>query len=126
MKTRFLFFTALCAAPALAGDLRDVHFDIVPRTAEEAARIGAVSALAADFSAAEPFEAMQGGAGTVRARDNADAFSQSSANIGYEGELDFKVGNGLFRKIWVSAPASTWHRTGSGRSTMRAPARTAT
>ena len=67
-----------------------------------------------DFTQAEPFEERPAGAATVRARNNADAFSQPSANIGFEGELEFKVGNGLFRKIWVTAPASTEASDGLG------------
>jgi CxxC motif-containing protein (DUF1111 family) len=45
---------------------------------------------------------------------NRDAFSQSSANMPFERELDFKVGNGLFRKLWVSAPSSTTASDGLG------------
>ena len=54
-----------------------------------------------DFSEPEPFEQNPAGAATVRARDHADAFSQPSGNMPFERELDFKVGNGLFRKLWV-------------------------
>ena len=50
----------------------------------------------------------------------------ASANMSFERELDFKVGNGLFRKLWVTAPASTRCRTGSGRSSTRARASPAT
>jgi CxxC motif-containing protein (DUF1111 family) len=105
---------ALAAGPAAAGELRDLHLDIAPRTTDEAARIAAVTTPTTDFSKAEAFEEMQAGAATVRARLNADAFSQPSANIGYSGELDFKVGNGLFRKFWVSAPSSTMASDGLG------------
>ena len=102
------------AAAASAGVLDEPHLNIVPRTAEEAARVAAVTEPATDFSAPDRFEAKPGGAATVRARDNADAFSQPSANIGFEGELTFKVGNGLFRKLWVSAPSSTLASDGLG------------
>ncbi|MGE8940369.1 di-heme oxidoredictase family protein [Leptospira interrogans] len=44
----------------------------------------------------------------------ADAFSQFSANMGFAKELDFKIGNGVFRKLWVSAPASTKSSDGLG------------
>ncbi len=40
--------------------------------------------------------------------------AQPSGNINFEGELNFKVGNGLFRKIWVSSPASTLASDGLG------------
>lgn len=67
-----------------------------------------------DFSKAEKYEVNQGGAATVRPRDNADAFSQSSANLKLEDEMRFKVGNGFFRRLWVSAPASTQASDGLG------------
>ncbi len=101
-------------APADWSELRDVHLDIVPRTEEEAGRIAAVTALTDDFSTAQPFEENSGGAATVRARNNADAFSQPSANLSFEEELDFRVGNGLFRRLWVSPPASTIASDGLG------------
>jgi len=100
--------------PALPADLSEPHLDIVPRGTEDAARVAAVTAPTADFSAAEQFEARPGGAATVRARTTADAFSQASANMPFERELQFKVGNGLFKKVWVSAPSSTKASDGLG------------
>ncbi|OWU84679.1 thiol oxidoreductase [Oceanicola sp. 22II-s10i] len=106
--------TGLVAGPLAAGDLADLHLSAIPRTAEETARIHAVTRPTTDFTSAETFETNPGGAATVRARTNADAFSQPSGNISFERELDFKVGNGLFRKIWVSAPSSTLASDGLG------------
>ncbi|MGG7567154.1 di-heme oxidoredictase family protein [Rhodovulum sp. DZ06] len=107
--------------PALAGPAslpqtvaQDLHLSAIPRDAAEAARIAAVTAAPEDFSAPEPFEENSGGAATVRARANRDAFSQPSANLAFEDELRFKVGNGLFRKIWVSSPSSTKASDGLG------------
>ena len=99
---------AFCAATSAQADVLDEpHLQIVPRTADETARIAAVTAWPTDFSQASQFEERTAGAATVRARGNADAFSQPSGNIRFEDELTFKVGNGLFRKLWVSSPAST-------------------
>lgn len=67
-----------------------------------------------DFSKPERFEALPAGAATSRKPVNENAFSQSSANMSFERELEFKVGNGLFKKIWVSAPASTGSSDGLG------------
>jgi len=68
-----------------------------------------------DFTKLETGEDMPGGAATSRKSIfNRDAFSQSSANMSFEQELDFKVGNGVFRKKWVSAPASTKSSDGLG------------
>lgn len=105
------------AAPAWAIDgtlTTDPHLPVVARSAEEAARIAKVTAPATDFSTAETFEEMSAGAATVRARMNRDAFSLPSANLSFEKELEFKVGNGLFRKIWVSSPSSTRASDGLG------------
>jgi CxxC motif-containing protein (DUF1111 family) len=74
----------------------------------------AVVKPATDFTRAETYEAMQGGAATSQKAANADAFSHSSANLPFSQELDFKVGNGFFRRLWVSAPASTQSADGLG------------
>ena len=94
--------------------LEDWQLNLAPAKPDDAARVASVTELARDFGAAEPYEDKPGGAATVRLRANADAFSQPSANIGFAGELDFKVGNGLFRKIWVQAPSSTLASDGLG------------
>lgn len=113
---RLLPLLSLCAAPVLAQGpvLPDLHLEATPRTAGESARISAVTAPTDDFSKPERFETNPGGAATVRARDDADAFSLPSGNISFEGELKFKVGNGLFRKLWVSSPSSTLASDGLG------------
>lgn len=120
---RFLALFLACLPAALpAGQaesppwtgLGDPHLDVIPRTDAERARIDAVTALPTDFSAPWPFEQNAGGAQTVRARDTADAFSQPAANLTFAQELDFRVGNGMFRRIWVSAPASTLASDGLG------------
>lgn len=66
------------------------------------------------FSAPEPGEQFPGGAATHTKAFNKDAFSQSSANMPFEREIDFKVGNGFFRRLWISAPASTQAGDGLG------------
>jgi CxxC motif-containing protein (DUF1111 family) len=83
-------------------------------SAEDLARVEAITRPTTDFSKAEDFEPMQGGAGTSRKRVNQDAFSQSNANLTFEEEGDFKLGNGIFRKLWVSAPSSTQASDGLG------------
>ncbi|WP_375227896.1 di-heme oxidoredictase family protein [Roseobacter sp. S98] len=92
----------------------DPHLNVVPRTPDEKARIAAVTAVATDFAAPQLYENRPAGAATVRATGTSDAFSQPSANISFESELDFKVGNGLFRKLWVSSPSSTLASDGLG------------
>ncbi len=85
----------------------------LPRTTAEAARIAEVVRPATGFVQAEPFEDLSGGAATVRLT-GPNAFSAASATMAFERELAFKVGNGLFRKLWVSAPSSTRGSDGLG------------
>ena len=105
--------TALQAETAYDG-LDDLHLNIIPRTADETKRIKAVTEPPTDFSAPHRFEEKSAGAATVRVIKTADAFSQPSGNISFEDELNFKVGNGLFRKLWVSSPSSTLASDGLG------------
>ncbi len=66
-------------------------------------------------AAFEPGEHLPGGKATSRKSfKNKNAFSHSSGNMGFEKELLFKVGNGLFRKLWVSSPSSTKSSDGLG------------
>jgi CxxC motif-containing protein (DUF1111 family) len=102
------------AASDLPGPADEPHLAIVPRTAAEAARVAAIRAAPAAFDRAEAYEANAGGAATTRKTVGADAFSQPSANLTFAQELDFKVGNGLFRRFWVSAPSSTEASDGLG------------
>lgn len=105
---------ALIASAANSGPLDEPHLDIVPRTAAERDRITAATQLATRFDAPQQFEENSAGAATVRARTDANAFSDPSGNISFDKELDFKVGNGFFRKIWVSSPSSTLASDGLG------------
>jgi CxxC motif-containing protein (DUF1111 family) len=102
---------ALFVAAAFAGNDAPIRTDL---TEEDLARVEAVTAPAADFTEAEPFEAMQGGAATSRKKINRDAFSNFSANISFAEEETFKLGNALFRKLWVSSPSSTQASDGLG------------
>jgi len=103
-----LALAALAQSAAAAGPQRS---DLSP---EDLARVREVTKPAGAFSAAEPFETMQAGAATVKKLINADIFSHPSANLTFEGRQRFLVGNGLFRKDWVSAPSSTQASDGLG------------
>ena len=84
------------------------------RDPDEAARVERVTAPTTDFSQAEPYELNPGGAATAFEPLNTSAFSHPSANMSFERQLDFSVGNGFFRKQWVSAPSSTVSSDGLG------------
>jgi CxxC motif-containing protein (DUF1111 family) len=55
-----------------------------------------------------------GGATTHARPPDREAFSQPSANLSLARDLDFKIGRRLFRRSWVSAPASTRAADGLG------------
>ena len=95
-------------------DIAEPHLHIVPRTETDAARVAAITAPATTFAAAERFESNEGGAGSVRRRGDAEAFSQPQADLDFAQRADFAVGNGLFERLWVTAPASTLASDGLG------------
>src|SRR5690606_18620608 len=107
---RLAVVLALAAGGAAAGVLPD-RTDLDP---EDRKRVQAVTEPVTDFSAPERFEAMQAGATTVVQLLNADILSHPSANLSFEGRQAFLVGNGLFRKDWVSSPSSTQASDGLG------------
>ncbi|MDB5506774.1 MAG: thiol oxidoreductase [Devosia sp.] len=106
-----LLIACLGAGLAIAQEPAAVRGDL---SAEDVARVLRVTAPTTDFSRAEQFEQLPAGAGTVKKLVNRDIFSQSLANITFEQEEQFKLGNALFRKLWVSAPASTEASDGLG------------
>jgi len=83
-------------------------------SARDKPRVASVTAPATDFSQPERFETMSAGATTSKATPNRDAYSHSLANLGFDGEQEFKLGNGLFRKSWISSPSSTQASDGLG------------
>ncbi len=100
----------LVLAPA-AADEPPVRTDLTPKDLK---RVETVTAPTTDFSAPEPFELMQGGAATSTNPVNGDSFSHFSSNITFAEEEEFKLGNALFRKFWVSSPSSTQASDGLG------------
>ncbi|MEL7252782.1 MAG: di-heme oxidoredictase family protein [Pseudomonadota bacterium] len=106
--------THVFASDGIATWYQDPHLNVIARTSEEAVRIQDVTTHTTDFERAEAFEANSGGAASVRATTNVNAFSFPSSNLRFEDELTFRVGNGLFRKLWVSSPSSTLASDGLG------------
>ncbi|MEF2550473.1 di-heme oxidoredictase family protein [Aurantimonas sp. A2-1-M11] len=90
---------------------RPARDDLTPK---DLARVRAVTAPTTDFSKPEDFEAMPGGGATSLKLVNRDSFSHVSANQTFAGEDRFKLGNALFRKLWVSSPSSTEASDGLG------------
>jgi len=112
--TEFTAFAAalLLVAGAAAGGGYLSHRDDLSE--HDRSRVAAVTALTDDFTRPERFESMSAGATTSQATPNRDAFSHSLSNLTFEGEQRFKIGNGLFRKTWVSSPSSTQASDGLG------------
>ena len=69
---------------------------------------------AATRAVADPDEHLSGGLATSFKTANRDAFSHSSTGMSLAREADFKIGNAIFRKLWVSAPSSTEASDGLG------------
>ena len=112
MKTQLtIALVALLAGGLAIAQDKAVRADLTP---EDLARVVAITAPAADFSAPENFEAKPAGAGTTTKAVNADSFSHFLDNLSFEQEEQFKLGNALFRKIWVSSPSSTQASDGLG------------
>lgn len=103
MKTLFTlyFFLGTFAVhvnPVLANDAKDT----------------AVIQPTQQFDHAEPYENLPAGALTHSKKNDKNAFSHASANMSFERELDFKIGNAFFRRIWVTAPSTTQSSDGLG------------
>ncbi|MBB6413575.1 di-heme oxidoredictase family protein [Mesorhizobium sangaii] len=115
-RGRRVILAVALTSSAIAGDLQPAGLatartDLNPK---DQARVTAITRPTSDFSKPEPFELMQGGAGTSKKDISRDSFSQPSANITFEEEGTFKLGNALFRKNWVSSPSSTQASDGLG------------
>ena len=87
---------------------------VTPEAARTPTEIAALIAPTRDFSKAEPFEALQAGATTSIEEPDRLAFSHFSTNLPPEKRMDFRLGNALFRKLWVAAPSSTRASDGLG------------
>ncbi len=83
--------------------------------ADTEAALEGLLAPTTDFTKLEQGEQAPGGGATSRGSTyTANAFSLSSGNMDFKRELDFKIGNAIFRKTWISAPSSTDASDGLG------------
>lgn len=114
----FTALSGLLVPASHAGDMLDalkgVPTSRTDLSAKDQNRVGRVTEPAQDFTKPEAFERMQGGAGTSKKRVNRDSLSHFPGNITFEEEQTFKLGNALFRKLWVSSPSSTQASDGLG------------
>jgi CxxC motif-containing protein (DUF1111 family) len=87
---------------------------VTPRAAMTPDQTATLIEPTTDFSKAEPFEALQAGATTSIEEPDRLAFSHFSTNLPHEKRMGFRLGNALFRKLWVAAPSSTQASDGLG------------
>ena len=105
----------LCVAAAiLVSALATTGLAGTVRAPEDAERVAAVTQPTSDFTKPEAYEANPAGAATSDAPVNLSVFSHPSANMSFDRQLDFRVGDGIFRKLWVTAPSSTESSDGLG------------
>ena len=112
MKTALTItlIAVLAGGMAFAQD-KAVRGDLTPK---DMARVASVTKPTSDFSKSENFETKPAGGATTTFKVNADSFSHFLDNLSFEQEEQFKLGNALFRKIWVSSPSSTQASDGLG------------
>ena len=106
MKQTFSLLIALALPLTCASSA--VH--AAPQESERAA----ILAPTTDFSAAELHENLPGGSATNTRRFDREAFSQPSQNMSFADRGNFFIGNGFFRRLWVTAPSSTTSADGLG------------
>jgi CxxC motif-containing protein (DUF1111 family) len=112
MKTRLtISLVALLGVGLTFAQEGRVRTDLTP---EDLARVVKVTAPTTDFSAPERSESKAAGKGTTSFDPNANSFSHFLANLSFEQEEQFKLGDALFKKIWVSSPSSTQASDGLG------------
>ncbi|WP_370278236.1 di-heme oxidoredictase family protein [Pontibacterium sp.] len=69
---------------------------------------------APDFTQSEAGERYAGGRGTYLKRIDKRAFLHPTSNLPFKQQLDFRVGQGIFKKLWVTAPTATTASDGLG------------
>jgi hypothetical protein len=117
---------SLLSLTAVAQTRDDWNLSTVPRTGAENARVVAMVAPTKDFIKPDAFEGMPAGAATVRARDNADAFSQLSANMPLRMRWLLNWATLCFAKYGWCRRRPRWHPMVWPHFTARAPVKIAT
>ncbi|MCY3702913.1 MAG: c-type cytochrome [Rhodospirillales bacterium] len=88
--------------------------DGAPRSSADAKLAAELTAWPGDFSRPEAYEGHAGGAGTSFHAPTRNAFSHPAQNLAPSQRTRFRVGDAIFRKLWVTAPASTAASDGLG------------
>ncbi|MGH6782179.1 MAG: di-heme oxidoredictase family protein, partial [Sphingomonadaceae bacterium] len=104
----------LATAVAASDDAYNLPLTRDDLSESDRSRVETIVRPTTDFSKAERYEAMSGGAGTSIAPVDQDSFTLFSANLAFSDEEAFKLGDALFEKLWVSSPSSTQASDGLG------------
>lgn len=83
-------------------------------SAKDLARVQAILKATDNFEVAEPFEAMNGGRATGKVEPVKKAYSHPNLPLDIEDRQTFQLGFSIFKKLWVSSPASTKASDGLG------------
>lgn len=102
-----LFLLSGWIEPALADQRDDL-------SEKDKKRVKAILKITDDFDQAEAFELMAGGRATASAEPDAKAYSHPNKPMTLEERQDFQLGFSIFKKLWVSSPASTKASDGLG------------
>ncbi|WP_417453860.1 di-heme oxidoredictase family protein [Kiloniella sp.] len=111
---RLPYYCALLFGMSLASTVIAAPLPRDDLTPEDFLRVEKITQATSDFTKAEPYENKSAGAPTSKKSVTSKSFSHFSANLSFKGERDFKLGNSLFKKIWVSSPSSTKASDGLG------------
>lgn len=104
----------LVSSAALQAATDDLMLHRTDLSEADRARVASVLTPPETYAGAQPFEAMSGGAATHTGAADGNAFSRFSANLPFDQQADFNIGDSLFTKLWVSSPSSTQASDGLG------------
>ncbi|MBV1863998.1 MAG: c-type cytochrome [Rhodobacteraceae bacterium] len=113
MIKQTVILVSMATVPTYAANL-DPHLEFTPRSVAQQAAVDALTRSATNFIKRESEEANPAGTATVARRKGAKGFSAPSANLPADREVDFKLGNALFRKEWQPTTADATGFTGLG------------
>ncbi|MCT4655671.1 MAG: c-type cytochrome [Cohaesibacter sp.] len=83
-------------------------------TKADLAKVEAILAAPSSFETIERFEELSAGKATGRAEPAAKAYSHPNLPMSREDRQKFQLGFSIFKKLWVSSPASTKASDGLG------------
>jgi CxxC motif-containing protein (DUF1111 family) len=105
-------FSSLAAAASSSATSSSIGRDDLSDA--DLAKVEIILQAPASFESSEPFEALSAGKATGNAEPVAKAYSQANKPLSDEDRQWFQLGFSIFKKLWVSSPASTKASDGLG------------